>query len=58
MVVRIGNSVTKGMLGVVLSTAVCGSLDKVGDVVSGRRFSSMVVASDIFGLARKIISKS
>lgn len=49
-----GNSSTKGMIGVVLSETICGSLDKLGDAVSARILKSMVVAS----LARKIISKS
>jgi hypothetical protein len=57
-VVTIGNSVTKGMIGVVLSSTICGSLDKPDDTVSERIFISMVVASDIFCLARKTISKS
>lgn len=56
--VKIGNSVANGMTGVALSGTMCGSLDKLGDEVSARIFISMVVASDIFCLARKIISKS
>lgn len=57
-VVMTGKSVIKGMTGVVLSGIICSSLDKLCDAVSARTFSSMVVASDIFCLARKIISKS
>lgn len=51
--VMIGNSVTNGKIGVALSGTMCGSLDKLGDAVSARIFVSMVVASDIFCLAKK-----
>lgn len=57
-VVMIGNSVIRGMTGVVLSGTICSSSERLDDAVSARIFSSMVVASDIFCLARKIISKS
>lgn len=49
----IGNSVTKGMTGVVFSGT--NSEEKLGDAVSS---SSKVVVSVIFGLARKVISKN
>lgn len=51
--VMIGNSVTNGKIGVALSGTMCGSLDKLGDAVSAKIFVSMVVASDIFCLAKK-----
>ena len=57
-VVMAGNSVIKGTIGVVLSSPICSSSNKVDETVSASIFSSMVVASDIFCLARKIISKS
>ena len=57
-VVMTGNSVIKRMIGVILSGPICSSSNKVGEAVSASIFSSMVVASDIFCLARKIISKS
>ena len=57
-VVMIGNSVIRGMIGGVPLGTICSSSERLDDAVSARIFSSMVVASDIFCLARKIISKS
>ena len=51
--VMMGKSVIKGVIGVFLSGTICSSLDKLCDAVSVRIFRSMVVASDIFCLARK-----
>lgn len=56
--VKIGNSVVNGMIGVVLLGIMCGFLDKLGDEVFARIFISMVVVFDIFCLVRKIILKS